>query len=284
MAFRDAARSAPRRSSPPCATATTRRLRYRHNPTRFSIAGCSSTRRLPSRTERRPWQALLKLGADRRLRTRISRRLQAGPSRANSRRWWGELWAERVICNPQLQQRTEYRLGAISNSSASSCSTSSSGSSTATASSSSMHAGRSSLGGGQGRRGWPSPSPPGEYNSGHNGRTCCYASAFALIASNSAWVIVPLSATASARFRRRPTEPRPARFTHVVVELLPSAAPVDPALIHTVVVDDQVDQHADPRNDHDEDDPRGLGPAREVVTAEDVDQHLVMLIQMKITR
>src|SRR4051812_2342347 len=68
--------------------------------------------------------------------------------------------------------------------------------------------------------------------------------------------------------------PAAGRVAHIVVELVPLGLRLlDAALPHPVVLDDQIDQHPEPRQDDHEDDPRRLRPATDVVAAEDVDQH-----------
>jgi hypothetical protein len=92
-----------------------------------------------------------------------------------------------------------------------------------------------------------------------------------LIASNSSWVIVPESSSSLA-LAISPADP-PRRLAHVLVELiLLSLGLLRAALAHAVVLGDQIDQHAEPRQDDDEDHPERLGEAADVVAAEHVDQ------------
>src|SRR5205823_3429156 len=46
-----------------------------------------------------------------------------------------------------------------------------------------------------------------------------------------------------------------------------------PSLSHPGVVEDQIDQHPDPRKNDDKDHPRSFDPARQVVTSKDVDEN-----------
>src|SRR3954449_1250592 len=68
--------------------------------------------------------------------------------------------------------------------------------------------------------------------------------------------------------------PAARRVAHIVVELLPLRLHLfDAALPHPIVLDDQIDQHPQPRQDHHEDHPRRLRPATDVAAAENVHQH-----------
>jgi hypothetical protein len=54
--------------------------------------------------------------------------------------------------------------------------------------------------------------------------------------------------------------------------VLPLSPPRRP-LLHRAAAGDQVDQHADERDEQHEQEPQGLGSAGQVMTAEDVDEH-----------
>src|SRR5580693_2196371 len=59
----------------------------------------------------------------------------------------------------------------------------------------------------------------------------------------------------------------PARFCILLLHLMHRP------LMHRATTDDQVDQHADQRDEQHEHEPQGLGPAGQITAAEDVDEH-----------
>ena len=68
--------------------------------------------------------------------------------------------------------------------------------------------------------------------------------------------------------------PSARRVAHIIVELPPLGLRLlDAALAHPVMLDDQIHQHPQPRQDHNEDHPERLGEASDVVTTKNIDQH-----------
>ena len=98
--------------------------------------------------------------------------------------------------------------------------------------------------------------------------------ALALMASNSCWVIVPLSRSCLAFSISLAGAAGAGGMANVLIETgLCRLGFLGPALSHPGVVGDQVDQHANPRENDDKDHPRSLHPARNVVTPEEVDKN-----------
>jgi hypothetical protein len=94
-----------------------------------------------------------------------------------------------------------------------------------------------------------------------------YVSAFAFNASNSSWGD-RAGVEQLLGLRDLGSGPPAGRLARTIVERLPlSQRLLRAALPHPVMLGDQIDQHPEPGQDHDEDHPRRLGKSTDVVTA-----------------